>query len=509
MIISGIKLPVDHSIHDLELRIQKKYGSKKFKYKIIKKSIDARYADVSFVYNVEVIDDKDDFNKKCDLIIDKSDFKKRPVVVGSGPCGLFAAYVLAKSGACPIVLERGKAVDERLKDIDNFKLNRVLNTTSNIQFGEGGAGTFSDGKLTTQINNPLCEEVLRVFCKCGAPEEIMYLSKPHLGTDNLINIVKKLREHIIELGGEFHFSEKLRDIIIENNSVIKAIGDKEYETDTVILALGHSARDTFSMLYDKGLDIIAKAFSVGARIEHPQIEVNKCQYGKFCDYPQLGAADYKISYHTSSGRGAYTFCMCPGGEVVAAQSEENSVVTNGMSYYSRNEKNANSAFLVGVGPNDFGNNPFDGIKFQMELEKKAFVAGGSNYNAPCQRLEDFINKVPSKSFGIVEPSYKPGVTLTDLNTVLPSFVTDTMREAIPYFSKKLKFFDMKDSLLTGVETRSSSPVRICRDETCQAKYIGLYPAGEGAGYAGGIMSAAVDGIKVALAAIDNNKKNRG
>ncbi len=508
MIISGIKLPVDHSIHDLELRIQKKIGTKKFKYKIIKKSTDARYGNVSFVYNVEAIDSKDDFKNNCDLIVDKSDFKKRPVVVGSGPCGLFAAYILAKSGACPIVLERGKDVDARLKDIDNFRFNRVLNTSSNVQFGEGGAGTFSDGKLTTQINNPLCEEVLKVFCKCGAPDEIMYLSKPHLGTDNLINIVKNLRGLIIELGGEFHFSEKLRDIIIENNSVIKAIGDNEYETDTVILALGHSARDTFSMLYNKGLDVIAKAFSVGARIEHPQIEVNKCQYGKYYNYPKLGAADYKISYHTSSGRGAYTFCMCPGGEVVAAQSEENSVVTNGMSYYNRDGKNSNSAFLVGVGPSDFGNNPFDGIKFQIELEKKAFVAGGSNYNAPCQRLEDFINKVPSKRFGIVDPTYKPGVTLTDLNDILPTFVTDTMRESIPYFSNRLKFFDMKDALLTGVETRSSSPVRICRDESYQAKYIGLYPAGEGAGYAGGIMSAAVDGIKVALAAIENNKAQR-
>ncbi len=508
MVISGIKLPVDHSLHDLEKRIEKKFGLKEFKYKIIKKSIDARYGNVCFVYNVEVVEINDNFKKNSGLIIDKSCFKKRPIVVGSGPCGLFAAYILAKSGACPIVLERGKDVDERLKDIDNFKLNRVLNTSSNVQFGEGGAGTFSDGKLTTQINNPLCEEVLKTFCKCGAPDEIMYLSKPHLGTDNLINIVKNLRKLIIELGGEFHFEEKLRDIVIENNSVVKAVGDKEYDTDTVILALGHSARDTFSMLYSKGLDVIAKAFSVGARIEHSQLDVNKCQYGKFYNFPQLGAADYKFSYHTSSGRGAYTFCMCPGGEVVAAQSEENTVVTNGMSYYNRDGKNANSAFLVGVGPADFGNNPFDGINFQMELEKKAFIAGGSNYNAPCQRLDDFINKVPSQCLGKIEPTYKPGVTLTDLNKVLPSFVTDTMREAIPYFSKRLSFFGMKDALLTGVETRSSSPVRICRDESCQAKYNGLYPAGEGAGYAGGIMSAAVDGIKVALAAIENSKAQR-
>ena len=500
MIISGIKLPADHSKAELEAQIKKKSGKKADKYIIRKKSVDARFGKVSFVYTIEVAEKGFDFQKTKRLDVPKVEVSKRPVVVGSGPCGLFAAYILALAGARPILLERGEAVEDRKQTVDLFWHKSAFNPRSNVQFGEGGAGTFSDGKLTTRISDPLCAEVLNVFCECGADEEILYLAKPHLGTDNLIKIVKNLREKIISLGGEVHFNEQLTEIVAEKGKIVKAVGNAEYDTDTIVLAIGHSARDTFDMLYSKGVDMIAKAFSVGVRIEHPQIEVDRCQYGEYARLPQLGAADYNMSYHTESGRGVYTFCMCPGGTVVAAASEENSVVTNGMSFHARDGVNANSAFLVSVTPDDFGKNPLDGVAFQRKIERAAFDIS-ADYKAPCQLVGDFLKGKNSSSFGSVSPSYLPGVTFAETDSYLPGFVCESMREALPAFSRKLKFFGMADAVMTGPETRSSSPVRICRDDKLQSNIAGLYPAGEGAGYAGGIMSAAVDGIKVALAVL--------
>ena len=505
MIINGIKLPPGHTKEQLSDAIKKKCGFKPYKYRICKKSVDARFNRVSLVYNIEAVKQGEEFDIPPRIKVARSDFRKRPVVVGAGPCGLFAAYILAVSGARPILIERGKSVDDRIRDVENFWNNRQFNPTSNVQFGEGGAGTFSDGKLTTQISDPLCAEVLHTFVECGADEDILYTAKPHLGTDKLVNIVKNLRNKITELGGEVHFEETLRGVSVRNGRIEGISANTDYDTDCLILAIGHSARDTFEMLHDMGVPMIAKAFSVGARIEHPQADVDRCQYGDFAGHPSLGAADYKLSYHTESGRGVYTFCMCPGGVVVAAASEENSVVTNGMSYYARNGRNANSAFLVSVTPDDFGKKPLDGVAFQREIESRAYHMAGANYNAPCQLLGDFVKGEKSSSFGSITPTFAPGVTMADMNDLFPQYVTDAMKEAVPQFARRLKCFDMTDAVLTGPETRSSSPVRIVRDETLQSSIEGLYPAGEGAGYAGGIMSAAVDGIRCALAAIENNR----
>lgn len=505
MIINGIKLPPGHTKEQLSDAIKKKCGFKPYKYRICKKSFDARFNRVSLVYNIEAVKQGEEFDIPPRIKVARSDFRKRPVVVGAGPCGLFAAYILAVSGARPILIERGKSVDDRIRDVENFWNNRQFNPTSNVQFGEGGAGTFSDGKLTTQISDPLCAEVLHTFVECGADEDILYTAKPHLGTDKLVNIVKNLRNKITELGGEVHFEETLRGVSVRNGRIEGISANTDYDTDCLILAIGHSARDTFEMLHTMGVPMIAKAFSVGARIEHPQADVDRCQYGDFAGHPSLGAADYKLSYHTESGRGVYTFCMCPGGVVVAAASEENSVVTNGMSYYARNGRNANSAFLVSVTPDDFGKKPLDGVVFQREIESRAYHMAGANYNAPCQLLGDFVKGEKSSSLGSITPTFAPGVTMADMNDLFPQYVTDAMKEAVPQFARRLKCFDMTDAVLTGPETRSSSPVRIVRDETLQSCIEGLYPAGEGAGYAGGIMSAAVDGIRCALAAIENNK----
>lgn len=433
-----------------------------------------------------------------------------PLVVGMGPAGLFAALILAQSGANPIVIERGKDVDRRTADVNKFWTDGTLNSSSNVQFGEGGAGTFSDGKLNTGTKDSRQRKVLLEFVGHGAPEEILFDAKPHIGTDKLKLTVKKLREEIIELGGRVMFETKLTGFQTADGKITAAVVESNgktdiIETDSVILAIGHSARDTFEMLYEKKLPIEAKPFSVGARIEHLREEIDRSQYGKFAGNKALGAANYKMNVHTSNGRGAYTFCMCPGGKVVNASSEENRLCTNGMSEFARNERNSNAALLVGVSPEDYrSDSPLGGMYFQRELEEKAFALGGGGFSAPVQRVGDFINNKKSDNLGEVLPSIEPDFTLSDLNTILPEEISQSMKEAIISMGRKLKGFDNPDAVLTGPETRSSSPIRILRNvDTLESVGLkGLYPCGEGAGYAGGIISAAVDGIKCAEKVIE-------
>ena len=447
------------------------------------------------IKNVQIVKKEEPFK----IIVNRKS-SKRPVIIGAGPAGLFSALTLAQNGIKPIIIEQGKTVDERKKDVEEFQKTGKLNTLSNVQFGEGGAGTFSDGKLTSGIHNPLCKIVLKEFYNFGAPEQILYINKPHIGTDNLINIIQNMRNEIIKLGGEFLFNEKVTDFEFENSKVTAVICGKRIETDTVILAIGHSARSTFEKLYEKGVKMEKKNFSIGVRIEHKQSMINKSQYGEITKL-KLPPAEYKMAYH-GENRSCYTFCMCPGGTVIASSSEPETIVTNGMSVYARNGENANSAVLVNVTPNDFkGESPLEGMYFQKDLEQKAFKLGGSNYNAPIQRFEDFENNVKSTHIGEIKPTYKPGVTLSNLNEILPDFISKTLIEGIKYFDKSIKGFAHPDAILTGVETRSSSPVQITRNENKQSNIKGLYPCGEGAGYAGGIMSAAVDGIKCAIAVL--------
>ncbi|MDO9151822.1 MAG: NAD(P)/FAD-dependent oxidoreductase [Methylotenera sp.] len=433
----------------------------------------------------------------------------RPVIVGFGPAGIFAALILAQSGFKPIVLERGKEVRKRTQDTWGLWRKSTLNPESNVQFGEGGAGTFSDGKLYSQIKDPkhYGRKVIQEFVKAGAPEEIMYVSHPHIGTFRLVGMVEEMRKTITELGGEIRFESRVDDIEIENNqvkAVVLQTGER-LATNHLVLAVGHSARDTFEMVYKRGIYIEAKPFSIGFRIEHPQSLIDKARYGKSYSedlLTKLGAADYKLVHHAKNGRSVYSFCMCPGGTVVAAASEPNRVVTNGMSQYSRNERNANAGIVVGITPEqDYPDHPLAGMELQRQLESQAFIAGGSNYNAPGQLIGDFLLNQPSTQFGEVTPSYKPGVHLTNLASVLPEYVITAIREAIPEFAKQVKGFDLADGVLTGVETRTSSPIRIKRDDDSlqSINTKGLYPCGEGAGYAGGILSAGVDGIKVAEA----------
>ena len=444
--------------------------------------------------------------------------KPRPLVIGFGPCGIFAALVLAQMGLRPIVLERGREVRQRTQDTWGLWRRGMLDPTSNVQFGEGGAGTFSDGKLWSQISDPrhLTRKVLAEFVKAGAPEEILYVSKPHIGTFRLVGMVEKMRADITALGGEVRFGQQVTDVLLENEGdklrirgVTLASGE-QLRADHVVLALGHSARDTFAMLHGRGVYMEPKPFSVGFRIEHPQGVIDRARFGANAGNAILGAADYKLVHHAGNGRSVYSFCMCPGGTVVAATSEPGRVVTNGMSQYSRNERNANAGIVVGIAPQDYRQdgkqdgpvNPLDGIAFQRFWESRAYELGGGGYVAPGQLVGDFIRKQRSTALGSVVPSYKPGVAMTDLaqagNESLPVYVLDAIREALPAFEKQIKGFSMPDAVLTGVETRTSSPLRITRDRGRQSlNVVGLYPAGEGAGYAGGIMSAGVDGIEVA------------
>lgn len=527
--LTDIKLPLDHNDDALPQAIISKLGitaGDLLETSVFKRGYDARNnKDIQLIYTVDVSVNNEEkllekfaSDQQVRVTPDMSykfvaqapeSLNNRPVVVGLGPCGIFAALILAQMGFKPIVLERGKAVRERTKDTFGFWRKQPLNPESNVQFGEGGAGTFSDGKLYSQVKDRkhYGRKVLHEFVEAGAPEEILYVSKPHIGTFKLVSMVEKMRQQIIDLGGEIRFSTRVEKLDMDERDgeyAVKGLhlSDGGYlACKQVILALGHSARDTFQNLYEQGVYIEAKPFSIGFRIEHEQSMIDKCRFGDNAGNPILGAADYKLVHHCKNGRTVYSFCMCPGGTVVAAASEPGRVVTNGMSQYSRHERNANSAIVVGITPEeDYPGHPLAGIELQRRLEEMAFKAGGENYHAPGQLIGDFLAGKPSAELGDVTPSYTPGVTLTDLAKVVPGYVTEAIREAIPAFDRQIKGFAKADGTLTGVETRTSSPVCIKRGKDYQSVNVkGLYPAGEGAGYAGGIWSAGIDGIRVAEA----------
>ncbi len=516
--INNIKIYDNLSKKELIDKVLSKYKINKndfISFNVIKKSIDARDKNnVHFVYNMELeLLNEDKYISKMmikvlpkeSMVIEQVDIPAPPIVIGAGPAGLFSALYLVESGVNPIVLEQGECVENRQKTVLDFMEKGLLNPLSNIQFGEGGAGTFSDGKLTTNVNSPYNKYILEQLVRFGAPEEILYMTKPHLGTDNLIAIVKNIREYIISKGGIIRFNTKVIDFEIVDGKVMGVVTNVgNYSCSSVVLAIGHSSHDTFECLEKLGFNMSPKNFSVGVRIEHLQEWINTSQYGNITKL-ELPSAEYKLAYHNSD-RSCYTFCMCPGGVVVASSSDEESVVTNGMSYYSRDGVNANSALLVNITPDDYYvDSVLDGVKYQKELEKKAFILGGSNYKAPVQRVEDFLLGKKSSDLGIVKPTYTPGVVLSDLNTILPTYVSKTLKEGIKYFNSKITNFAHPDAVLTGVETRSSSPVTIVRDELLMSNIKGVYPCGEGAGYAGGIMSAAIDGIKCAIALTNNEK----
>jgi uncharacterized FAD-dependent dehydrogenase len=522
--LTEVRLPLDHSEEELRAAIVKELGiglKDLAGYSVFRRGFDARKRGaISLVYHLDV-----ETAREAEILrrlrgrpnvgpVPDTSYRfvarapetlaSRPVVIGLGPCGLFAGLILAEMGFRPILLERGKEVRERTVDTFGFWRKGTLDPESNVQFGEGGAGTFSDGKLYSQIKDPghRGRKVLTEFVEAGAPPEILFVSKPHIGTFRLVKMVESLRAKILALGGEIRFQARVVDLVREQGKVrgvVLADGTR-LEADHVVLAVGHSARDTFQMLHDRGVYIEAKPFSIGFRIEHPQGLIDRCRFGPQAGHPMLGAADYKLVHHCRNGRSVYSFCMCPGGTVVAAASEPGRVVTNGMSQYNRDEANANSGIVVGITPEDYPGGPLAGIDFQRRWEERAFELGGGTYDAPGQLVGDFLAGRPSTAVGTVEPSYRPGVRWGDLSTSLPEYAIEAIREALPIFDQQMRGFAIKDAVLTGVETRTSSPIRIKRDESFQSLNTeGLYPAGEGAGYAGGILSAGVDGIRVAEA----------
>lgn len=528
--LTNIKLNLNHSDQALTEAILANLqitAQQLIDFTIFKRGYDARQKNnITLIYTLDVNTTDDEllllrFEKNTQIKLSPDtqyhfvghapeNLNQRPVVIGMGPCGLFIGLILAQMGFKPIILERGKEVRERTKDTFAFWRKKILNTESNVQFGEGGAGTFSDGKLYSQVKDPkhYSRKVLNEFVNAGAPEEILYVSKPHIGTFKLVTMVEKMRNNIIALGGEIRFEQRVEDITITNGRVegLTLTTGETIKTNYIALAIGHSARDTFQMLHSKNVFIKPKPFSIGFRIEHEQSNIDEARFGNNAGHPILGAADYKLVHHCKNGRSVYSFCMCPGGTVVAAASEAGRLVTNGMSQYSRHERNANSAIVVGISPADFPliegkENVLAGIELQRKLEENAFKLGGGTYDAPVQLVGDFLAKRKTNEHGKVVPSYKPGVHYCDLSTSLPSYAIDAIREAIPAFDRKIKGFALADATLTAVETRTSSPIQITRDkETYESiNTQGLYPAGEGAGYAGGILSAAIDGIKVAEA----------
>jgi len=524
--LTEIRLPISHSEADIRVEIIKYLAIPEndlISYTIFRRGVDARKSQaIVFTYTIDLeaaneaellsrfkndprLRTAPDMSYHFVARVPENQLYTRPVIIGMGPSGLFAGLILAQAGFRPIILERGKAVRERTKDTFDLWRKGILDPESNVQFGEGGAGTFSDGKLHTQIKDRkhYGRKVLDELVKAGAPSEIMYVSKPHIGTYKLVGILEKMRANILSLGGEIRFRSRVDDIDIKDGQVcgvVLASGER-IATDHLIAAIGHSARDTFEMLFRRGIYVEAKSFSMGFRIEHPQSLIDRGRYGKNAGNPLLGAADYKLVHHSQNGRSVYSFCMCPGGTVVASTSESGRVVTNGMSQYSRKERNANSAIVVGVSPEDYPGGPLAGIEFQRFWESRAFELGGGNYHAPGQLVGDFLAGRPSIAFGSVQPSYTPGVKLCNLSNALPEYAIVAIREALPAFAKQIKDFDLADAVLTGVESRTSSPVCIKRnnDDLQSINTRGFYPTGEGAGYAGGILSSAVDGIKVAEA----------
>lgn len=536
--VTEVKLPLDHDEADLKQALYNRLKQFPSEYQVIRRGYDARRrGDIQLVYTIDCsIDNEEKFlrNHSLDRNLSKTPEVRyqfvmsrqtgekiasqasyvRPIVIGAGPCGFMAGLLLAQMGLRPLILERGKAVRERTVDTFAFWRQSKFNPDSNVQYGEGGAGTFSDGKLHTQISDPYHygHKVLTEFVRAGAPEEILYVSKPHIGTFRLVSMVEKIRQEIESFGGQYRFNTYVQKILMNKNRQIvgvRLVDGQEIQTNHIILATGHSAREMMYTLYEDGVEIQAKPFSVGVRIEHPQTLIDKARFGSQAGHQLLGAADYKLVHHDADKRGVYSFCMCPGGTVIAAASEERGIVTNGMSQYSRAERNANAAIVVGVQPErDYAGHPLAGIAFQRDLERKAFQLGGANYKAPVQRVEDFLLGRATRTLGSVVPSYKPGVEPDDLAEILPSFVINGIREALPAFNRKLSGFNFADAVMTGVETRTSSPVRIPRmDDGQSVNTSGLYPAGEGAGYAGGIMSAAIDGIKIAEKVAQNIHDN--
>lgn len=536
--VTEVKLPLDHDEADLKQALYNRLKQFPSEYQVIRRGYDARRrGDIQLVYTIDCsIDNEEEFlrNHSLDRNLSKTPEVRyqfvmsrqtgekiasqasyvRPIVIGAGPCGFMAGLLLAQMGLRPLILERGKPVRERTVDTFAFWRQSKFNPDSNVQYGEGGAGTFSDGKLHTQISDPYHygHKVLTEFVRAGAPEEILYVSKPHIGTFRLVSMVEKIRQEIESFGGQYRFNTYVQKILMNKNRQIvgvRLVDGQEIQTNHIILATGHSAREMMHALYEDGVEIQAKPFSVGVRIEHPQTLIDKARFGSQAGHQLLGAADYKLVHHDADKRGVYSFCMCPGGTVIAAASEEGGIVTNGMSQYSRAERNANAAIVVGVQPErDYAGHPLAGIAFQRDLERKAFQLGGANYKAPVQRVEDFLLGRATRTLGSVVPSYKPGVEPDDLAEILPSFVINGIREALPVFNRKLSGFNFADAVMTGVETRTSSPVRILRmDDGQSVNTSGLYPAGEGAGYAGGIMSAAIDGIKIAEKVAQNIHDN--